>query len=381
MFTQQKKYVIALIIATSFLQHQTSVLAQTSQSAEVSEIVATDSATEAATAPPPVNLQPLSLTISPPTLLLETDPAEPVSSSFQVFNNSTEDEYLQLSVLKFIADQTGSSPILQEFEPEDDFKDWLSFSEERFTVTPTTWKTIQVTFTPPSSASLSYYYAIVISRQSNPNPESGETAVVGAPALLTLVTVNSPFAKQELQLKNFIVTKKMFEFLPVEFELTVENTGNIYLAPIGNIFINSSKKSDVGVIQINASNGLILPGSTRTFKLSWDDGFPRYETQQENGKIVYDASGNPKKKLSWDLTQAQLFRFGKFTGHLVFIYDNGIRDVPTESIVDFWVIPVRLLAAAGVLLLLVLIGICLPLFMVIKKLLKKSGTTTKSTKK
>ncbi|MCA9369203.1 hypothetical protein KC721_02810 [Candidatus Woesebacteria bacterium] len=381
MFTQQKKYVLALIIATSFLQHRTSVLAQSSQSPEVSEIVATDSATEATTTPPPVNLQPLSLTLSPPTLLLETDPAEPVSSSFQVFNNSTEDEYLQLSVLKFTADQTGSSPILQEFEPEDDFKNWLSFNEERFTITPTTWKTIQVTFTPPPSASLSYYYAIVISRQSNPNPGSGETAVVGAPALLTLVTVNSPFAKQELQLKNFIVTKKMFEFLPVEFELTVENTGNIYLAPIGNIFINSSKKSDVGVIQINASNGLILPGSTRTFKLSWDDGFPRYETQQENGKIVYDSSGNPKKKLSWDLTRAQLFRFGKFTGHLVFIYDNGMRDVPTESIVDFWVIPVRLLAVAGVLLLLVLIGICLPLFMVIKKLLRKTGTTTKSTKK
>lgn len=328
--------------------------------------------------PPPANAQPVSLTISPATLLLQTDPAKSVDSSFQVFNNSTETEYLKVSVLKFSADETGSAPLLQEFLPEDEYKDWLTFNTNTFTVQPKTWQTVQVTFNPPATAALSYYYAIVISRQSSLEPKGGETAMRGAPALLTLVTVNSSFTKQELQLKSFKTTKRLFEFLPVEFELQVENTGNVHLAPVGNIFIDGFSKKDVGVIQINRMNGLILPGSTRTYTLKWEDGFPLYTPEEKDGKIVLDADGKPKLKLSWDFSKANLFRMGKYTGHLIFIYDNGQRDVPTESKVSFWVLPIRIMIAGGIIISLALLGIFIPLFLIFKKI-KKTPQSKKTT--
>ena len=355
-----------IIFLLLFLSDVTKILAQ-----EIDSLNTLDATTEAETTfVPPPNTQPVTLTISPATLLLETDPGKTVTSSFQVFNNSIETENLKVSLLKFSADQTGSAPILHEFTPEDEYEDWLTFNTNTFSIEPKTWQTVQIYFNPPENAALSYYYAIVVSRQTSESPKEGETAVIGAPALLTLVTVNSPYAKQELQLKSFRATKKLFEFLPVEFELTVENTGNIHLAPVGNIFIDGFNKKDAGVIQINRTNGLILPGSTRTYTLKWEDGFPQYTTEAKDNKVVLDKNGKPKQKLSWDFSKANLFRIGRYTGHLVFIYDNGVRDVPTESRVSFWVLPLRILTLGGIILTLALLGIFIPIIWIIKKINK-----------
>lgn len=356
-----------------FLNQSGTIFAQehqvSSDSASIEEQVATSSSSTDFVPPP--NTQPVSLTISPSTLLLETDPGTPITSSFQVFNNSTEDEYLKVSLLKFNADETGSAPVLREFVAEDEYKDWLKFNVESFVVEPNTWETIQVTFSPPEYAALSYYYAIVVSRQSSLEPQEGETAVIGAPALLTLVTVRSPYAKQELQLKSFRATKKLFEFLPVEFELVVQNTGNIHIAPIGNIFIDGLNKKGIGLIEINKSNGLILPGSTRTYTLSWEDGFPKYVPESKDGKMVLNKDGTHKNKLQWDFSQAHLLRIGKFTGHLIFIYDNGIRDIPTEAKVSFWVFPIRIILVLFIIISLAATGILLPLIWIIKKMRKR----------
>lgn len=364
-------FFITFFFISIFLGGSGTLFAQESQStnsATEDEFLATSSGEVVVVLPP--NKQPVSLTISPSTLLLETDPSVPITSSFQVFNNSTENEYLKVSLLKFSADETGSAPILREFIAEDEYKDWLKFNTESFVVEPSTWETVQVTFSPPEYAALSYYYAIVVSRQSSLEPQEGETAVVGAPALLTLVTVRSPYAKQELQLKSFKATKKLFEFLPVEFELTVQNTGNIHIAPIGNIFIDGLNKKGIGLIEINKTNGLILPGSTRTYTLAWEEGFPKYVPETADGKIVLNEDGSQKTKLKWDFSQAHLLRIGKYTGHLIFIYDNGERDIPTEAKVSFWVLPIRILLALFVVISLAATGIVLPFIWFVKKMRK-----------
>lgn len=326
----------------------------------------------------PPATQPLSLTLSPSTLLLETDPSSPVTSSFQIFNNSDETEHLQISLMKFAADQTGAAPVIREFDSGDDFKNWMHITPSTISVEPDTWKTVQITFEPPREAALSYYYAIVVSRQTKTPALGGETAIVGAPAILALTTVRSPLAKQELQLKSFRATKRVFEFLPVEFELVVENTGNIHLAPIGNIFINNSSKKDIGQLQINKSNGLILPGSTRTYTLKWEEGFPLFKPVIKDGTVVTDAQGKPKMHLEWDLSKANLLRIGKFSAHLLFIYDDGKRDVPTEAVVNFFVMPWRILAVIGFIVLCVSLVVLMPIIWIMKKAKQQRQTNTVS---
>lgn len=309
----------------------------------------------------------INLSVSPPSVFLETKPGETVETTVKVFNNAAESEVLTASLMTFSAGANGASPELREFTPADEYQDWLLITPAEFTVDPQKWQTLNVRFTPPETAGLTYYYALVITRKGIVNPESGESTVIGAPAILVLTKVKTPYEKQELQMLSFGTTQKVYEYLPAEFTVEVKNTGNIHLSPVGNIFIDDAKKKDVGLIELNRTLGVILPNSTRTYNLSWNDGFPRYENETLDGVEVKDKKGNPKKKLNWDFSQADKFRFGKYTAHLVFIYDDGERDVPTEATVSFWVIPWKILSGVSVVVLLALLGLLTPLFLLLRR--------------
>ena len=76
--------------------------------------------------------------------------------------------------------------------------------------------------------------------------------------------------------------------------------------------------------------------------------------------------------LKWNFSEFDKFRLGKYTAHLLFIYDNGERDIPVESKISFWVIPWRLILVVFFLVTFTIIGILIPILFVIKKLTKKN---------
>lgn len=316
--------------------------------------------------PPPTHA--VNLTVSPISLLLEADPGTQVSSTIRILNNATETEYLTLELATFAAAPGGTQPVIRPFTDTEPQKDWLTFSEKNITALPGEWKTVGVTFAPPRESSLSYYYAIIVKRQSDVVAAEGESVVTGAPAILVLSTVHSPNARQELRLGSFSTKQRVYEFLPSEFEVTVENTGNVHLAPFGNVFIDSGTTKDLAVLSVNAGNGMVLPGSSRVFATSWAEGFPVYKPVLEDNKPVFNKDGSPKQKLSWDFSQMNKLRFGKYTAQLLMVYDNGERDVPVESTLTFWVVPWRFLAAAVTVVLFVVLGITASVAFVLRTL-------------
>ena len=319
----------------------------------------------------PIPSSPLNLSLSPPSVFLETKPGQSVETTIKVFNNNQETEQLAVTLMKFRADPNGSQPILEDFTEVDDFQKWLSISPSTFNLDPQKWKTLQVSFSPPEDAGLSYYYAVLISRAQSQKAGEGESVVVGAPAILFLTKVKTPYEKQELQLLSFSSSQKVYEYLPTEFSVEIKNTGNIHLAPVGNIFIDDHTEKDVGLIELNRTLGVVLPNSTRTYKLKWNDGFPHFESETVDGAEVKDEKGNSKQKLKWDFSQANKFRFGKYTAHLVFIYDDGQRDVPTEATLSFWVIPWKLLLIIGGVSLLAITGLVAPFILLFRRAKKK----------
>lgn len=289
------------------------------------------------TSPRPVISEPLNLTISPVTINLETKPGETVSTTLKVRNNGTSTERLRTSLGSFVADETGQQPKLIDPDPNSQFLQWLTISEPNFEVPPNEWKTVQITFSPPASAALSYYYTIYLQREAGDAVAPGEAKIEGSPAILVLTNVISPQAKRELQLEKVAVTHSFLEFLPQQLSLTITNTGNVHTIPQGNIFIDGQGQKDLAVLSINPGNNSILPQSSRTFTIDWNDGFPVWDPDATYG-------------LKWDFNQASHFRFGKYTAHVVLVYDNGERDVPIESFVSFWIIPWKL----------ILVGIAIP---------------------
>lgn len=289
----------------------------------------------------------LRIVTSPLPISLVTAPGTTITTELKVKNAGTEAEDLKIDILKFNAYEDTGKPALHDLEPTDEFAKWVTFSEPSFTVLPEEWKTITATFTVPQEASFGYYYAFVFTRagdQVDLAPQ--ETAVVGGTATLVLLEARVPDAKREITVTEFSTDKTVYEFLPVNFTVSLKNSGNVHVAPRGNIFLSQGKDKNLALLELNPSKGSILPDSTRVFETSWKDGFPVYEEAIENGHVVLDERGVQTYHLTWNFENASHLRFGQYTATMLLAYDDGTRDVPIEGTVSFWVMPWRLLAGA-----------------------------------
>ncbi len=300
----------------------------------------------------------LNLITSPLPINLVTTPGSSVSVPIKIKNGGIRTESVKVSLMKFDAYESNGQPRLMDPEPGDDFLKWASFSEDTFAADPDEWKTINATFNVPDTAAFGYYYAIVFSRAYDEAPsEARQTAVVGGTAVLVLLEARVPDAKRSVEVTEFSTDKGMYEFLPTTFTVKLKNTGNVHVAPRGNIFINRGDEHDIAILEINSDKGNILPGSSRDFQESWNDAFPVYIEKKQDGKVVLDEQGNQVMELHWDWGQASKLRWGKYTAKMLLIYDDGQRDVPIEGEVSFWVIPWRLVAGGIFILVFVLIGL------------------------
>ncbi len=315
---------------------------------------------------------PINLTVSPVTLSIETNPGTPVQAALKIRNNSDSAEQLVLSFGTFKADSSGERPQLLDPKPSDTFLSWLTSDSNQFTVAPGEWKTINLTFSPPQEAALAYYYTVIINR-ANQTASPGETAIKGAPAVLLLTTVNSPNAKRSVDLVEFKARWPMIEYLPQIFQVSIKNTGNIHIVPAGNIFIDGQGKKDLAVLSLNPSFSSILPDSTRTLEVEWTGGFPVKESPTPEADTD-DQPGFQLGSTRWDFSQADQFRFGKYTAHLLMVYDNGERDVPIESFVSFWVLPWKLILIGLLVVGLALAGLRTTLLSVVSMLRRKPRT-------
>jgi hypothetical protein len=226
----------------------------------------------------------------------------------------------------------------------DDSVNWVHFSEPQFALQSNEWKVITATIDVPAYAAFGYYFAFTFSRDGAASPAAdGTTQLSGSTAILVLLDVLVPGAKRTAEIASFTTDRSFYEYLPASLKVTIHNTGNVHIAPRGNIFIDRGSQDQVGLLEVNPDQGNILPDSNRTFEIPWNDGFPHYEDVIQSGKVQHDKDGGILTHLLWKLSDITKLRVGRYTASLVMTYDDGTRDVPLEAKVSFWVIPWRLL--------------------------------------
>lgn len=314
----------------------------------------------------------INLTLSPPFINVVTDPGVPVSSQLKIRNNSNLKEYLKVSLAKFKSGVSGDRPVLQPVTPDDEFVKWISFSEESFTVDINEQKTIKFTISPPKDASLGYYYAVLVQRIEEKGLPGQQTLINGAPAFLVILEVRSPNAKKELQLIDFRTSSRFYEYPPVDFLTKFSNTGNIHNIPFGDIFIDGWNQPNISRAFFNEYRGNILPDTNRVYRSSWNDSFISLVPKMDNGNPVRDKNGATVYETKIDWSKIDKIRIGKYTAHLVAVYDNGQRDVPMEASVSFWIIPWKILGGILIISLILLYGIKSMVSALLHKLLKLS---------
>jgi len=283
----------------------------------------------------------INLTVSPIFINLLADPGKETTSKIKITNNSNITENLSTHLVKFKASENGSQPTIIDLDKDDEFAKWISFSEDSFSIASNETKTVTVKITPSTSAALGYYYAVVFQRTSEEKADKTGALVAGAPAVSILLEVKSPNAKREIQIVDATSDKLFYEYLPADIKVKVKNTGNIHIIPVGNIFIDWGRKKDVSILTFNDGRGNILPNTERTYTATWNDA------------MISTLDGRTK----YDLTKADKFRIGRYTAHVLVVYDDGQRDVPLEAQVSFWVIPWKIIGLILIVGLFVLFGI------------------------
>jgi hypothetical protein len=300
--------------------------------------------------------KPLDLEMSPLPINLVTDPGKTVTTELRIKQAGPNTEKLKVSLMKFGAFGDSGKPQILERGPGDDYFDWVKFDRPTFEAPANVWQTVKMTINVPKTAAFGYYYAVVFTRVGDDARKDGNTSsIAGGTAILVLLEARVPNAKRQMELLSLTSKHRVYEFLPADFEVKFRNTGNVHVVPHGDIFIMSGKKS-VATLPINGAQGNLLPASNRIFPVTWLDGFPHIEKVLDGDKAKLDKKGRPMFHLVWNnggleggtagnagSFQAPHVRFGKYTAHLFAVYDNGGRDVPVESTLDFWVIPWRFL--------------------------------------
>lgn len=319
------------------------------------------------------------ITTSPVSSVLHTTPGKPITTTISVQNNATQPIDVQLQIQTFKPYGTSGRAQIIPPKPNADYIKWVHFSQDQFTAQPGVWQKVQVTISPPPTASLEYYYAVVVKPAASLSSSHNTTTLKGYNAILMLLDVRSPNDKPQLQVSGFSSDHGLYEYLPASFKITASNTGNIFLAPAGDIYISKSSdfKQAIATLPINSAGGNVIPGSARDFSSQWNDGFPLFAPKIIGGQPINDNSGNPIEQLTWNFTQANKFRFGRYYAKMVFVYNNGERDVPISAVVSFWVIPWKL----GSLVLLIVALLMFGVYTAGRKLVSKTAKITKKVPK
>lgn len=293
--------------------------------------------------------------VSPTSEDLVVKPGGTISETLQFKNQGIATENIKISVMKFSSDNKSGLPVLSKPGPKDDYVNWATFSTTSFSAEPNVWVPIKMTISPPKSAAFGYYYAIVFSR-SQTNTKSKVANLLGSVASLVLLDVQAPGELRQAKITQFSTDHTAYEFLPATFNVKMQNTGNVHIAPRGNIFITKGGKN-VALLEVNLAEGNILPHSSRIFTTDWTDGTPSYKPEKNGSTFVVNSQDKPVTSLVWSNFSYGKLRFGKYHAKLVMVYNDGEGDVSTQANLSFWVIPWRILAAALLLLILIVGGV------------------------
>lgn len=297
----------------------------------------------------------LDLTVSPPVIELTAKPGEKVIEKFRVRNNLDTPIALQIDTRRLISDPSEGNPI-----PEEDAKaeelSWVTFDRPEFTANPKEWQDITFTIDIPESAAYGYYYVFRIKPKEDAQVKSTGATVKGELLVVTLLNVLKKGAESKTELVSFSAKNNINEYLPVDFSVKLKNLGNVHVKPRGNIFITRSGGSDISTLEVNPNVGSILPGGTREFNSTWDDGFIVKVPVVKNGETVLDDKGKPVTELKINWNKLTDFRFGPYEARLLMVYDDGTKDATIEGTTIFWVIPYT---AIGFILIVILVAIVL----------------------
>ncbi len=280
------------------------------------------------------------LEIAPPVAILKADPGQTVTAKINLRNVAKGKLVVTNEINDFTSGgETGNPKVdLENKEPGPySIRNWIS-PIPTMTLEQKQVKVINLSINVPANASPGGYYGII--RFTAAPPELDDTGVSLSASLgeLVFLRVNGD-AKESMSIESFSTsnpnTKKtdwLFESSPIQFDVRLKNTGNVFEQPVGKIVVSDMFGKQVANVNVNLQKNYVLPQSIRKF------------SQLLNSEVL----GN-----RW--------LFGKYTADLTVTYGEKSQTITKQ--LSFWVIPYKLIAV----IIIALIGLFIVLYFLIKR--------------
>jgi len=274
----------------------------------------------------------ITLTAIPPRLgddgILKAKPGEKIQAIVRVRNASNEAVPIKTLVRDFVIGEDGQTPIQVSSEVSNRWSlaSWLTLSPESQLVQPRQTATISVLITIPQDALPGGHYAMILHEPNQNTNVQAENPVTEPQSVIsqrvgTIVyfmvegEINEEAFVRNLQVPNFT------EYGPVPFTFMVENVSDVHIKPDLKLEITDMFGQTVETINLDSLN--VFPYVTRSFEAKWD----------------------------------RVWGFGMYNARVSMSYGSQGRIAMAST--SFWLLPYKLIAAAGVGLLAVLTMILL----------------------
>jgi len=280
-----------------------------------------------------------------PALIEETlDAGETVTYEFSVVNLDPNEQTYFLFTRNISGVSDGGAPIFAQDELEQtgfELADWVVLPTNQITIPAGGEEQISFTMNVPSDASPgSHFGGIFVSLEPPDMAESGASVGFQVANILSIRVAGD--AVEQASIRQFSTGKFLYGSQNVDFNVRIENTGNVLVRPVGPLEITNSLGRKVGSVTFNESQAGVFPADTRTFDdIQW----------------VGDAVG-----------------FGRYEALLSAGYGDDGAKKTMSSTVTFWILPINIIGPAIGALVFILLVTVIGVRVYIKRALAQHNT-------
>jgi hypothetical protein len=220
-----------------------------------------------------------------PAIIEETlEPGQVVTYEFEVQNLNSVEQQFFLFTRNIRGVGSGGAPIFADNDLEKTgyaLADWITLPAGDVVLQGGEQKTFDFTLNVPADAKCSHFGGIFVSAQP-PEIEKSGAAVGYQVANIVSIRINGD-CEENASIRQFSTGKFLYGSQNIDFNVRIENNGDVLVRPTGPLEITNSLGRTVGTINFNEDRAGIFPGETREFgDVNWlgdGVGFGRYEAR------------------------------------------------------------------------------------------------------
>lgn len=208
------------------------------------------------TYPAVVFAQNLSLSISPPLVEIMIKPGKTVTQAYKIRNDG-EPVIIKISLMEYRPGDLKASPDFQSENWIQIINNDLSLNTP-FLLNSSQEKQVILKINPPlSTPEEEYYRVLMFSTSPNPASQLSESGISQSLGSILLVSITRTGEKlKAAQLTKSVIPKIMDSFDPLKLDFDLQNTGKIYIRPVGDInLIGQAGKANFKLLP-----KIVLPG-------------------------------------------------------------------------------------------------------------------------